>query len=44
MGRALNKTARGVKVGFLTRLPAGTGQLPKDMSAHTKNKGSTGSG
>lgn len=41
MGRG--ETARGVKVGFLRRLAAGTGQLPKDKSAHTKNKGSTGS-
>ena len=34
-GGALNRTARGVKVGLLTRLTTETGQLPKDMSART---------
>ncbi len=30
-------TRLGVKVGFLIRLAAGTGQLPKGLSAHTKS-------
>lgn len=42
-GRILNNTARGVKLGFLTRLATGMGQVPNDMSAHTENRGSTGS-
>lgn len=41
-GRTLDNTARGVKLGFLTIPAAGTGQVPKDMSAHTDNKGLTG--
>lgn len=42
-GRTLNNTARVVKLGFLTRVATGMGQVPKDMSAHTEKRGSTGS-
>lgn len=45
MGRekSLNKADREVKLGFLTRPTAGTGQFPKDKSANTKTKYFTGS-
>lgn len=42
-GRALNILPEGMRVGSLTRLAAGMGQLPKDMSARTYSEGSTGS-
>lgn len=42
-GELLTRLPEGVRVAFLTRLAAGTGQLPKDPSAHTNNEGSTGS-
>lgn len=36
-GSLLTRLPERVKVGFLTRLAAGTGQLPKGMSADTKS-------